>query len=355
MGRKRQKHMPSKRKIRVGNVEIGGGSLVSVQSMTNTDTRDADATVAQIKKLDDAGCEIIRIAIPDIDAAKNISKIKKSISIPLIADIHFDFRFALEAIKQGVDALRINPGNIGSSERVCEVAAAAKDAGIPIRVGSNSGSVAKKFLEKYKGPTPEAIVESALEQVGILENAGFDSIKIAVKASNVKDTVEAYRLVSRRVEYPLHLGVTEAGTLLTGSVRSSTAMGILLSEGIGDTVRVSLTADPIFEVKVAHEILASLGLRKRVGVELISCPTCGRVEYDVEGLASRLEKALLGVKRPLKIAVMGCVVNGPGEAKAADFAVVGGKGQGIIFKKGEIVAKCDEGEIEKVLLREIDL
>ncbi|MFH1652759.1 MAG: flavodoxin-dependent (E)-4-hydroxy-3-methylbut-2-enyl-diphosphate synthase [Pseudomonadota bacterium] len=342
------------RKIKVGDVSIGGAAPVVVQSMTNTDTRDVEATVAQIKRLEDAGCEIARVAVVDEAAAKAIFDIKKGITIPLIADIHFDYKLALESLRSGADGLRINPGNIGSKSRVLEVAKAVLDKGAPIRVGSNSGSVLKKYLEKFGGPTPEALVESALEQVAILEEVGFTAIKISVKASSVLDTISAYRLISKRVDYPLHLGVTEAGTMLSGTVKSSLGIGMLLAEGIGDTIRISLTADPVIEVRVAYEMLSSLGLRKRITPELISCPTCGRMEYDLPGLVMRLEERMSSIKKPITVAVMGCVVNGPGEAKEADIGVAGGKGQGIIFRKGKIVAKCKESEIEKMLIDEIE-
>lgn len=340
--------------IKVGKVPVGGGAPISVQSMTNTRTTDVAATVAQIKRLEEAGCEVVRVAVPDEAAASALSDIKKSIRIPLIADIHFRHDLALEAIAAGIDGLRINPGNIGSKEKVLKVADAAKKRGVPIRIGVNSGSVEKEVLERHQHPTPAALVESALNHVRILEGVKFRDIKISVKASNVADTVAAYRLLSKKVNYPLHLGVTEAGTLLAGAIKSSLGIGMLLREGIGDTIRVSLTADPVLEVKAAYEILANLGLRDRPYAEIISCPTCGRCEIDVEKLAGRIEAKLCGIKVPLKVAVMGCVVNGPGEAREADVGVAGGNGKGVIVRGGEIIKTCREDEIEDELLKEID-
>lgn len=332
---------------------VGGGAPVSVQSMTNTQTTDVKATIDQIKRLESAGCEIIRVAVPNDEAAKVLGEIKKSINIPLIADIHFHHRLALIALEQGVDGLRLNPGNIGSKDRVKEIAGEAKARSVPIRIGVNSGSVEKSLLEKYGSPNPEALVESALGHVRFLEDVDFNDIKISVKASNVEDTITAYRLLSQKVDYPLHLGVTEAGTLLCGAIKSALGIGTLLQEGIGDTIRVSLTADPIKEVKAAYEILASLGFRKRPFVEIVSCPTCGRLQIDLEGLVSRIEERLEGVKVPLKIAVMGCVVNGPGEAKEADIGIAGGDGKGIIIRKGQIIRTCREDQLEEELMKEI--
>lgn len=342
------------RQIRVGNVAVGGGAQITVQSMTNTDTRDATATVEQIRRLEIAGCEIIRVAVPDEDAAKVLGQIKKSIKIPLIADIHFHHKLALIALEQGVDGLRLNPGNIGSKERVREVAQEAKGRNVPIRIGVNSGSLEKDILDRFGSPTPEALVESAIRHVKILEDLNFRDIKISVKASGVEDTIAAYRLLSSRVDYPLHLGVTEAGTLLTGAIKSALGIGTLLQEGIGDTVRVSLTADPVKEVKAAYEILASLGLRGRPFVEIVSCPTCGRLQIDLEGLVGRLEKRLEGIKGPLKVAVMGCIVNGPGEASHADIGVAGGNGKGMIIRGGEIVKTCREDELEDEFMKQIE-
>jgi (E)-4-hydroxy-3-methylbut-2-enyl-diphosphate synthase len=341
--------------IYVGNVAIGGENPVSVQSMTKTDTRDVDGTVKQILSLQSVGCEIVRLAVPDIDAAYAIGKIKSKIStldhpIPLIADIHFDWRLALESIKQGVDGLRLNPGNIGAQWKVKEVVSASKDKGIPIRIGVNAGSLEKDLLKKYGHPTPEALVESASRHIEILERLNFYNIKVSLKASNVIKTVEAYRIFSERFNYPLHIGISEAGPPFSGIIKSSVGLGILLSEGIGDTIRVSLTTNPEEEVRVAYEILKSLGIRK-VSPEIISCPTCGRCNIDLKPLAQKVEDALKDVKKPLTVAVMGCVVNGPGEAKEADFGIAGGKGMGIIFKKGEILKKTNEEELFEELIR----
>jgi (E)-4-hydroxy-3-methylbut-2-enyl-diphosphate synthase len=340
--------------INVGGVAVGGGAPVSVQSMTNTKTADVAATVAQIERLEKAGCEIVRVAVPDAEAAQALGEIKRRIRLPLIADIHFKHDLALAAIEANVDGLRINPGNIGSKERVAEVATAAKAKGIPIRIGVNAGSLEEEILTKFGHPTPAALVESALGHVRLLEEVKFRDIKISVKASSVADTIAAYRLLSEKVNYPLHLGVTEAGTLLAGAIKSAMGIGALLSEGIGDTLRVSLTADPVQEVKAGFEILANLGLRERPYVEIVSCPTCGRLQIDLEGLVGRLERRLEGVRGPLKVAVMGCIVNGPGEAREADVGVAGGAGKGMILVKGEIVTTCREDEIEDELMREIE-
>lgn len=339
--------------IHVGNVPIGGGNPIVVQSMTKTDTRNVRATVKQIKSLEGAGCEIIRIAVPDMEAAKALSRIKKSVSIPVIADIHFDWRLALEAIRQGIDALRLNPGNIGARWKVAEIVSAARDKGIPIRIGVNAGSLSKKLLEKYGHPAPEALVKSAAEHIRILEGLRFKEIKVSLKASNVPTTVDAYRLFSQRFRYPLHIGISEAGPSFTGMIKSSVGLGILLSEGIGDTIRVSLSADPLEEVRVAYEILKSLGLRVK-GANIISCPTCGRCEIDIRGLASKVENRLKDIRKPLTVAVMGCVVNGPGEAREADVGIAGGKGFGLLFKKGKVIKRVEEGELLDVLLKEIE-
>lgn len=341
------------RQIHVGNVSIGGGSPVSVQSMTKTDTRDVKSTVKQIKSLERAGCEIIRIAVPDMDAAIAVGRIKRSVTIPIIADIHFDWRLALEAIRQDVDGLRINPGNIGARWKVAEVVSAASEKGIPIRIGVNAGSLSRKLLEKHRHPTAEALVESASEHINILEGLRFREIKVSLKASNVPTTVEAYRLFSRSFRYPLHIGISEAGPSFTGMIKSSVGLGILLSEGIGDTVRVSLSADPAEEVRVAYEILKSLGLRER-GANIISCPTCGRCEIDIRGLAAKVEKRLKDSKRTMTVAVMGCAVNGPGEAREADVGIAGGKGFGFLFKKGKVIRKVGENELLDALFEEIE-
>jgi (E)-4-hydroxy-3-methylbut-2-enyl-diphosphate synthase len=348
--------MPLKRKntkvIRVGPVAIGGANPISVQSMTKTDTRDAKTTARQIRTLEKAGCEIIRIAVPDMDAAGTLGKIKRSSSIPIIADIHFDWKLALEAVRQGIDGLRINPGNIGARWKVEEVVTAARDRNIPIRIGVNAGSLSKKLLAKYRRPSPEALVESAAEHIGILESLRFRDIKVSLKASNVPTTVEAYRLFSGKFRYPLHIGISEAGPSFTGIIKSSVGLGILLAEGIGDTVRVSLSAAPAEEVRVAFEILKSLGLREK-GANIISCPTCGRCEIDIRGLAAKVENLLQHVDRPLTVAVMGCIVNGPGEAREADIGIAGGKGTGLLFKKGKILRRLKESELLDALKEEI--
>ena len=340
------------RKIHVGNVPVGGGSPVSVQSMTKTDTRDAAATARQIRRLTRAGCEIIRVAVPDMQAAQALGRIKGSISIPLIADIHFDWRLALEALRQGVDCLRINPGNIGAQWKVAEVVAACKDRDIPIRIGVNAGSLGKKLLEKYGHPTPEALVESAAGHIDILESMNFREVKVSLKASNVPTTVEAYRLFSKKFRYPLHIGISEAGPSFTGIIKSSVGLGILLSAGIGDTMRVSLSADPAEEVRVAYEILKSLGLRQK-GANIISCPTCGRCQIDIRGLAAKVESGLKDIDSPVTVAVMGCTVNGPGEAREADIGIAGGKGSGILFRKGKVVKTVKEKDLLRELMHEI--
>ncbi len=340
------------RRIYIGNIPIGDDAPVAVQSMTNTDTRDIPATIDQINRLAEAGCEIVRLAIPDMEAAKAFKEIKKASPAPLIADIHFDHRLALAALDSGADGLRINPGNIGGKKQVYEVVKAALDSNAPIRIGVNSGSLHKEVLQKYGRPSPEAMVESALKHVSLLEDSGFDRIKISLKSSNVIDTIRAYEILARKVDYPLHLGVTEAGTLISGTVKSSLGIGYLLAEGIGDTFRVSLTRDPLDEVKVAYEILRALDLRHR-GPEIISCPTCGRCEIDLFSLVDKVEKALSGIKASYKVAIMGCVVNGPGEAKEADIGIAGGRGQGILFKQGELVKKIPEHKMADVLIKEV--
>jgi len=344
--------MKKTRVVQVGNVKIGGGNPISIQSMCNTDTRDAKSTIKQIHDLENAGCEIIRVAVPDMAAAEAIKEIKKNISIPLVADIHFDYKLALESIKNGVDKVRINPGNIGSDENVKKVVDACKDRKIPIRIGINTGSLEKEAEAKY-GRTAQAMVESALKHIQILEKLNFHDIVISLKASDIDRTVEAYKLLSQKVDCPLHLGITEAGTLNTGIVKSSVGLGIMLFEGLGDTIRVSLTGDCIEEVRVGWEILKSLKLRSR-GVNLISCPTCGRTEIDLIGLANKVEKALIGVDKQITVAVMGCVVNGPGEAKEADIGVAGGHKQGVIFKKGQILKTVPEEKILEELMSEIN-
>ncbi len=339
------------RKVRIGNVTIGGKHPVAVQSMTNTDTRDAFATIKQIKELTMAGCEIVRVAVPDMAAAKKIGDIKAGIDIPLVADIHFDYKLALECIAQGVDKIRINPGNIGSEDKVKAVVDACKKHKVPIRIGVNIGSLERHLEEKY-GRTAKAMAESALHHIRILEKHDFHDIVISLKASDVTRTVEAYRLLSKEVDYPLHLGITEAGTPKVGIIKSSVGLGIILADGIGDTLRVSLTANPVEEVRVAWEILKALGLREK-GANLVSCPTCGRTEIDLIALANAVEKELEKIDKPVTVAVMGCVVNGPGEAKEADIGVAGGKGAGVIFKKGIVLRTLPENELLPALLEEI--
>lgn len=340
------------REIQIGTVKVGGNNPVAVQSMTNTDTRDRDATIAQINRLALVGCEIIRLAVPDQEAAEALHEIKMASPIPVIADIHFDYRLALTSLEAGVDGLRINPGNIGERWKVEQVVNKAAEKNVPIRIGVNSGSLDKNILTKYNGPTAEAMVESALEHIHILEDLNYDLIKVSLKSSSVMRTVEAYRLLSSQVDYPLHLGITEAGTLARGLIKSSLGIGMLLAEGIGDTIRVSLTADPVEEVFAAYEILRAVGLRDR-GVELISCPTCGRCEIKLQELADSIDRDLRQIPVPIKVAVMGCVVNGPGEAREADVGIAGGRGFGLLFKKGEIIKKVEAGEMTEALLRAV--
>ncbi|MCK4695192.1 MAG: flavodoxin-dependent (E)-4-hydroxy-3-methylbut-2-enyl-diphosphate synthase [Candidatus Cloacimonetes bacterium] len=333
--------------IKVGNVFIGGNFPISIQSMTNTITQNINQTIAQIRELTFAGCEIIRVAVPDMESAKAIKTIKKEISIPLIADIHFDYKLAIESINSDVDGLRINPGNIGSFQNVLKVVDAARDKKIPIRIGVNSGSLSKEKIQKY-GVTATAIVESALEHVVLLEKANYPEMKISVKASSVPLTIESYRLLSKKVNYPLHLGITEAGTEFTGTIKSAMGIGALLAEGIGDTIRVSLTAEPVKEIYVAREILKALNLRK--GLNIISCPTCGRAEIDLISITKKVEEELKEFSNlDITVAIMGCVVNGPGEAREADFGIAGGKGEGLLFKKGKILKKVPE----KILVEEL--
>ena len=339
--------------VRIGNVTIGGGAPVAIQSMTNTKTEDVAATTAQIRELTAAGCEIIRCAVPTMEAAKALAEIKKQITIPLVADIHFDYRLALAAIQYGADKIRINPGNIGGAERVRAVAEAAKSRGIPIRVGVNSGSLEKPFLEKYGGVTAEGLVESALDKVAMLEQCDFSDIVISIKSSDVMMCVKAHELIAKRTNYPLHVGITEAGTLRSGNIKSSLGLGMILSQGIGDTVRVSLTAPPVEEVVTAKLILRTLGLRKG-GIEVVSCPTCGRTKIDLIGLAEQVEAMAAGYDLPIKVAVMGCAVNGPGEAREADLGIAGGTGEGLVFRKGEIVRKVPESELLSALKEEIE-
>lgn len=341
------------RQIMVGSVPVGGDAPIAIQSMTNTDTRDIDATLSQIVQLAAAGCEIIRVAVPDSTAADALREIKKQSPIPVIADIHFDHKLALMAITNGVDGLRLNPGNIGDATKVREVVRAAAERQIPIRIGVNAGSLSKAILEKYNGVTPEGLFESAMEHVQILEDLSFQDIKISLKAFEIPLLVKAYELMSQKVDYPLHVGVTEAGTPWAGTIRSAVGIGALLSRGIGDTLRVSLTGDPVLEVKVGWQILKSLGLRQR-GPIIVSCPTCGRTEIELIKIAEEVEQRIQHYKEPIKVAIMGCVVNGPGEAREADIGVAGGKGVGLLFKKGEIIRKVPEADMVEELVREID-
>lgn len=342
------------KKIMIKDVGVGGDSPITVQSMTNTKTHDIKSTVQQIKNLEEAGCDIIRVAVPDMASASAISEIKKQIGIPLVADVHFDYRLAIESIKQGADGLRINPGNIGDADKVRRVVEMAKSYQVPIRIGVNAGSLEKDLLKKYGGPTPEALVESALRHVEILENMNFDQIVISLKSSDVLLSIHSYKLIAEKVDYPLHLGITEAGTLLTGTIKSSVGLGILLYEGIGDTIRVSLTGEPLDEVKVGLEILKSLNLREH-GINLISCPTCGRTQIDLINIAKEVQEKLSYIKKPLKVAVMGCVVNGPGEAREADIGIAGGNKRVAIFKKGEIIKTVPEEDAVSELIKEIKM
>jgi len=341
------------RQIQVGSVKIGGDAPVVVQSMTTSDTRDVEATVAEIRRLAAVGCEIVRVAVPEQASADALPAIRKQISIPLIADIHFDYHLALAALKAGVDGLRLNPGNIGPKERVTKVVKMAKDQGVPIRVGVNAGSLERDLLEKYGYPTAEAMVESAMRHIEILEEQNFYNTKISLKASHVGLAVEAYRLFSQKSDYPLHLGITESGTVATGAVKSAVGMGILLSEGIGDTIRISLAGDSTEEVRVGFEILKSLHLRKR-GVNVIACPTCGRLEIDVIGLSNRLETRFSHITESIDISVLGCVVNGIGEGKESDIGIAGGRGVGLLFRGGEIIRKVPQEALEAVLIEEVE-
>lgn len=343
------------RQINIGKVKVGGGAPVTVQSMTKTDTRDVRGTVAEIKKLEKAGCDIVRLAVPDMEAAQSLREIKKEADIPIVSDIHFDYRLALEAIKQGVDGMRINPGNIGSKARIKAVVDAVKERGIPIRIGVNSGSLEKEILRRYGSPTAEALAESAFRHVRILEDLDFRDIKISVKSTNVMKMIEAYRIIAEKTDYPLHLGVTEAGTIKMGTIKSAIGIGTLLAEGIGDTIRVSLTGDPVEEIYVGIDILKSLGIRKN-GIELISCPGCGRLEIDLMKLVKDVESRLskIDLPRPIKVAILGCVVNGPGEASEADIGIAGGRGKGMLYKDGKLVKSFKEEQLVDELVEEIE-
>lgn len=341
------------KKIQIGDRVIGGGNPILIQSMTNTRTEDVKATVEQINRLAAAGCDIIRCAVPDAEAARAIREIKKEIRIPLVADIHFDYRLAVEAIENGADKIRINPGNIGGEDRVRTVVAAARERNIPIRVGVNSGSLEKDLVEKYHGVTAEGLVESALEKTAMIEDMGYDNLVISIKSSDVLMCARAHELIAARTKYPLHVGITEAGTLLAGNIKSAVGLGLILSKGIGDTIRVSLTGDPLEEVKSAKLILKTLGLR-RGGIEVVSCPTCGRTQIDLIKLANQVEDMVADIPLDLKVAVMGCVVNGPGEAREADIGIAGGKGEGLLIKKGKAVKKVPEDQLLAVLRQELE-
>lgn len=345
-------HREHTKTIQIGNKVIGGGNPVLIQSMTNTKTEDVEATVAQIRRLEAAGCEIIRCTVPTQEAALAIREIKKQIGIPLVADIHFDYRMAIAAIENGADKIRINPGNIGGKERVEAVVRAAKERSIPIRIGVNSGSLEKELVEKYHGVTAEGIVESALDKVHLIEDMGYDNLVVSIKSSNVLMCVKAHEILAEKTNYPLHVGITESGTVTSGNIKSAVGLGIILNQGIGDTIRVSLTGDPAEEIKSAKLILRTLGLRKG-GIEVVSCPTCGRTRIDLITLANQVEDMVQDIPLDIKVAVMGCVVNGPGEAKEADIGIAGGIGEGLLIKKGEIVRKVPEAELLSTLRAEL--
>ncbi len=345
-------HREHTRTVRIGGRAIGGGNPVLLQSMTNTRTEDVEATVAQIHRLEAAGCEIIRCTVPNKEAAAAIGEIKKQISIPLVADIHFDYKMAIAAMENGADKIRINPGNIGGHEKVAEVVKVAKERDIPIRVGVNSGSLEKELVEKYGGVTAEGIVESALDKVRMIEGLGYENLVISIKSSDVLMCIRAHEILAGKTDYPLHVGITEAGTLMGGNIKSGVGLGVILYQGIGDTIRVSLTGDPVEEIKSAKLILRTLGLRKG-GIEVVSCPTCGRTKIDLIGLANQVEEMVADIPLDLKVAVMGCAVNGPGEAKEADIGIAGGIGEGLLIKKGEIIRKAPEAELLSLLREEL--
>ena len=338
--------------IKIGDRVIGGGNPVLIQSMTNTKTEDVEATVAQILRLEEAGCEIVRCTVPTMEAALALKEIKKQIHIPLVADIHFDYRMAIAAMENGADKIRINPGNIGSIDRIKAVVDCAKERNIPIRIGVNSGSLEKELVEKYNGVTAEGIVESALDKVKIVEDLGYDNLVVSIKSSDVMMCAKAHELIAEQCKYPLHVGITESGTVFSGNIKSSIGLGIILSQGIGDTIRVSLTGDPVEEIKTAKLVLRTLGLRKG-GIEVVSCPTCGRTQIDLIKLANDVETLVAGIPLDIKVAVMGCVVNGPGEAKEADIGIAGGKGEGLLIKKGEIIKKIPEDQLLSALKEEL--
>ncbi len=347
-------HRTKTRPVKVGNLTIGGNNEVIIQSMTTTKTDDVEATVAQIKRLEEAGCQIVRVACPDMKAAEAIKEIKKRINIPLVADIHFDYKLALKAIEGGVDKIRINPGNIGKRHKVEAVVQAAKEKGIPIRIGVNAGSLEKRILEKYGYPTADGMVESALHHIQILEELDFHDIIVSMKASDIRLAIEAYEKAARAFDYPLHLGITESGTLFAGTIKSAAGLGVLLHMGIGNTMRISLSADPVEEVKVARELLKSFGLASNAAT-LISCPTCGRIEIDLFKIANEIEDYISKIKAPIKVAVLGCAVNGPGEAREADIGIAGARGEGLLFRHGKIVRKVPEETMVEELKKEIDM
>lgn len=346
-------HRRQTRKVHVGHVIVGDGAPITIQSMTNTDTRDTQSTIAQIKRLEEAGCEIIRLAVPDLEAATALKVIKKSANVPLVADIHFDYRLAIAALESGIDKLRLNPGNIGGEDRVRMVVQMAKERQVPIRIGVNGGSLDRELLKKYGHPTPEALVESAMQHLSYLDDLNFDQVILALKSSDVTKTVQAYRLLATQTDCPFHIGITESGTKEGGAIKSAVGIGILLSEGLGDTLRVSLTGDPLEEIRVAKNILQALDLRQ-TGVKVISCPTCGRCNLDLESIALEVEKRVSSINKELTVAIMGCAVNGPGEAREADIGIAGGVNEGLLFKKGEIIRKVSADTIVSVLMEEIE-
>lgn len=346
-------HREQTKVVNIGDKKIGGGNPLLIQSMTNTPTEDVEATVAQILRLEQAGCEIIRCTVPHMEAARALAEIKKRIHIPLVADIHFDYKMAIAAMENGADKIRINPGNIGGKDKVSAVVSAAKERNIPIRVGVNSGSLERELVEKYHGVTAEGIVESALDKVGIIEDCGYDNLVISIKSSDVMMCVKAHELLAAKTNYPLHVGITESGTVMSGNIKSAVGLGIILNQGIGDTIRVSLTGDPVEEIKSAKLILRTLGIRKG-GIEVVSCPTCGRTKIDLISLANQVETMAAEYPLDIKVAVMGCVVNGPGEAKEADIGIAGGIGEGLLIRRGEIVKKLPEKELLEALRQELE-
>lgn len=341
------------REISIGSVKIGGKNPIAVQSMTNTKTEDADATIAQINRLAGAGCDIVRVAVPTMEAARALTKIKKHVSVPVVADIHFDYRLAIAAVEHGADKIRINPGNIGDEQKIRAVVDKCRERNIPIRVGVNSGSLEKHLLDKYGGVTPEALVESALDKAAVIEQMGYENIVISIKTSHVMNGIRAHEIIAGKTDYPLHVGITESGTVLSGSIRSAVGIGTILYQGIGDTIRVSLTGDPVEEVRAANVILKSLGLKKG-GISVVSCPTCGRTQIDLIGLATKVEEMVQEFDMDIQVAVMGCAVNGPGEAKEADIGIAGGIGEGLLIKKGEVVKKVPEDQLLDVLRHELE-